>query len=579
MINIINEHLNNFKISISNDFKFRLWQKEAILEVINTYLENKYDSIILDAPTGSGKSIIALAVSYVLEKLKYSGYILTSEISLYEQYKEDFIKYKLNFGFINGVDNYKCHINDEKFSIGECRCRNLNPNLLYCRSNCEYLVTRDKAIENKITLLTYNYWLIQRNYVARKMEEADKPVPFQKRDFIFFDEAHKIDDIIQNHFSPKITRNIGDYLYEISQIINKNGFLFKLNASYNHSNLLKIIERIYDNESTSILFELLKEVESILVPFISIAEEIKTVLKDLYPFDKRKLPKEWKRGLWILDWIKDLHCKLEDYNEIITLTSVDNIIKNEANDEIKFNCLDERFMIIKHMHKQAGFKIFMSATIGTPQRYANVIALDKVKFMRIPSDFNYDKSPIFYLPKYKLSYKEKEKNLPYVLKVMDYIIEKKHKNNSGIIHTGSYEFMNYILKNSKYKNRLISYVNTQEKLQILNTFKNNKEGLILIGPSLLEGLDLKDDISRFQIFFKVPYPSLSDPLVKAKLKKSNEWYSWKTEISIFQGVGRSIRTKDDWAITYFIDGTIMNILNNRENFPDHFNNRLKNLMS
>jgi len=32
----------------------------------------------------------------------------------------------------------------------------------------------------------------------------------------------------------------------------------------------------------------------------------------------------------------------------------------------------------------------------------------------------------------------------------------------------------------------------------------------------LEGLDLKDDLARFQIVMKMPYPSLGDPLIKRK---------------------------------------------------------------
>jgi Rad3-related DNA helicase len=91
---------------------------------------------------------------------------------------------------------------------------------------------------------------------------------------------------------------------------------------------------------------------------------------------------------------------------------------------------------------------------------------------------------------------------------------------------------------------------------------------------LLEGLDLKDDTSRFQIFFKVPYPSLGDPLIKAKMQTSNEWYNWKTLNNIYQGIGRSVRSKDDWAVTYIIDGTFNNLLKHFKNDP-RFQKRLK----
>ena len=111
---------------------------------------------------------------------------------------------------------------------------------------------------------------------------------------------------------------------------------------------------------------------------------------------------------------------------------------------------------------------------------------------------------------------------------------------------------------------------------MLELFKK-KEDAVLMGPSLLEGLDLKDDTSRFQIFFKVPYPSLGDPLIKAKMQTSNEWYDWKTCISIMQGVGRSVRSKDDWAVTYVLDACFRSLINKQGFFPPSFMDRVKTI--
>ena len=91
------------------------------------------------------------------------------------------------------------------------------------------------------------------------------------------------------------------------------------------------------------------------------------------------------------------------------------------------------------------------------------------------------------------------------------------------------------------------------------------------------GLDLKDDKSRFQIFFKVPYPSLNDPLVKAKMSAFADWYDWKTGISIQQGAGRSIRSKDDWAITYILDACFRSLINKQDFFPPSFKERIKTI--
>ena len=76
---------------------------------------------------------------------------------------------------------------------------------------------------------------------------------------------------------------------------------------------------------------------------------------------------------------------------------------------------------------------------------------------------------------------------------------------------------------------------------------------VLISPSLHTGLDLKDELSRFQIITKVPYPNKSDRWTNAKRVADSEWYYWQTALKLIQAYGRSVRSKDDWARTYILD--------------------------
>ena len=69
--------------------------------------------------------------------------------------------------------------------------------------------------------------------------------------------------------------------------------------------------------------------------------------------------------------------------------------------------------------------------------------------------------------------------------------------------------------------------------------------MVLISPSLTEGLDLKEDLGRFSIFVKVPYPFLGDEWVKRRLELSDEWYQRQAFQNIVQGGGRVVRTPDD----------------------------------
>ena len=59
---------------------------------------------------------------------------------------------------------------------------------------------------------------------------------------------------------------------------------------------------------------------------------------------------------------------------------------------------------------------------------------------------------------------------------------------------------------------------------------------------------------------KVPYLSLGDKLVAAKMKNSQLWYSNQTVINLQQGFGRGIRNPNDWCISYVLDGCFSDLL-------------------
>ena len=230
----------------------------------------------------------------------------------------------------------------------------------------------------------------------------------------------------------------------------------------------------------------------------------------------------------------------------------------------------------KFFHANCNYKMYMSATIGDPAAYAKYVVIDRHFDIDIPSTFNFEKSPIFYVSDYKMSYREKDASLPKVIEMITKICEM-YSGQRGIIQTGSYNFAKSVLDSAPeyIKKRLVPYNDSKEKDDAISLFKFRKDK-ILIGPTLVEGLSFDDDLCRFLIIMKIPYPSLADNLVKEKKDINPEWYSNETAISMLQGIGRGIRSESDWCVTFILDGCFTYLMSESgKMFPPEFGGRIR----
>ena len=85
------------------------------------------------------------------------------------------------------------------------------------------------------------------------------------------------------------------------------------------------------------------------------------------------------------------------------------------------------------------------------------------------------------------------------------------------------------------------------------------------------GVDLKDNLSRFQVIVKVPYPDLTDKKVSVLKQRNPKWYEWNTILRLIQAYGRSVRNADDYANTYILDSSVSFLLKNgKEMIPKWF---------
>ncbi|HEY7079635.1 MAG TPA: helicase C-terminal domain-containing protein, partial [Nitrososphaeraceae archaeon] len=226
--------------------------------------------------------------------------------------------------------------------------------------------------------------------------------------------------------------------------------------------------------------------------------------------------------------------------------------------------------------------LIMSATILNHKAFCRNVGLnpDEIKFIQVPSDFILERRPIIPLNVAYLNYNnlQSEEIKLAIAKTVDTIM-LMHENHKGIIHTTSYEQLNFIKENVSQINArrlLVTDPEVQRDDVISEHMKSTTKPTVLISPSLHTGLDLKDELSRFQIIIKVPYPNKSDRWTNAKRELDPEWYYWQTALKLIQAYGRSVRSKEDWAKTYILDSAFGYFVNkNKGMLPSWFIQAIK----
>jgi len=212
----------------------------------------------------------------------------------------------------------------------------------------------------------------------------------------------------------------------------------------------------------------------------------------------------------------------------------------------------------------------MSATIISKVNFCELLGVDpkEATFIHMPSPFPVDNRPIVYTGIGKMSSREIDNTLPKLKEAVAAVLNQ-HKNEKGIIHCHSYKIAWYIKKNLRNSRLLIHGSDNRD--EVLKKHINSKQPTVLLSPSMTEGVDLKADLSRFQIICKVPYPYLGDKLVSKKMHKWRWWYPYTTAKTIIQSVGRSVRSEDDTAVTYIFDSDWDRFYsNNKQLFPEDF---------
>ncbi|MFZ0328565.1 MAG: ATP-dependent DNA helicase [Nitrososphaeraceae archaeon] len=620
-----------------------------------------YKYIILEAPTGFGKSPVAITIAMTLG----SSYICTSTKDLQTQYSRDFPYLKV----AKGKNNFPCLVKEDFIKNGMYRCGiciSDNANECYhttveygpCMTNesfkdsgCKYRsFLKDYKISNKGTKNEqvfidedsrnyyqeeYSQWLHLRNL---KEKNPWKPCEYFNQLNMALTSSHSIFNysiflaLLPNKKNlPERELLVLDegHLLE-TEIVKFRGLTISKRRWKRYLHDLKISDYGYDDIENWIDF--LIEVETkmlVLTGNSSLAESLAIERKIKYNYWRGKVSskkgdkknnnsynrKKIVSASDLFDSDEEIAQKYADDESIsrksaanlgdelaidavrdterLTRT-INNILANQKNwiiSEIK----KENYEVVKVELKpldvstyckalldKCSKSLIMSATILNYKAFCRNVGLnpDEVKFIQIPSDFPLERRPIIPLNVAYLNYNNLQSNEVKlaIAKIVDNLMSL-HKNDKGIIHTTSYEQLNFIKENISGTNArrlLVTDPEIQRDDVIFEHTKSTTKPTVLISPSLHTGLDLKNELSRFQIITKVPYPNKSDKWTNAKREVDAEWYYWQTALKLIQAYGRSVRSKDDWAKTYILDSAFgYFVKKNKDKLPSWFIQAIK----
>lgn len=561
---------------------FRKYQKETINKVLDIIEKGEKHNIVIQSPVGSGKSNIGYVTAAYLsgEDPTWRNFLMSSQNMLLDQYTDEFSDV---MAVIKGGDNYPCSVNQKTYPEGLCHSINTKKSDLPCYWGCEYVQARQKAREHSLTLSNFHYFLLEFDFVKQ----------MKKRNLAIFDEAHNIEGIMMDYrsvtISAQLIKKCNDLLNEF-----KTGksefwtFCRKSMADYEeelqHFNVEDYSKLLTDENIAHNTRVFKEEIFPVFLKYLNgiigtVESALKRKLSDIkdYAHDMNETEYEMEKSGFgkarkIITDLERVRCKFSNFKKDIEKTEW--IVDIEL-DKMKNPCgilvkpVKVGFLTQDALLQMADFRIFMSATVCGYERFCENIGLDlnDTVYIEVPSTFPVENRPFFYEPIAKMNYQNMQSNLKNIVKFIDDIMEKNQ--TKGIVHCVSYNNMNFIKNNSRYSSRLLIHDSTN-KNQVLKQFYASKDK-VLVSPSSQEGLNLQDDLSRWQVLIKVPYLSLGDKQIKRRMEIDSDWYAYQAVLAIIQSTGRSCRSEIDWCKTYMLDGNFERLYEfNEELFTSDF---------
>ena len=526
------------------EFKLRHQQLDALVRIHKAMFVDDVDVVLLEAPTGVGKSIIELALCRFFNAFEQSAFIVTPQKTLQDQLaKLPSVKP------MKGRGSYTCALVPELTAV-QAPCLN-NPGVRETNpqcsdTKCPYFKALSEA--KAAPIVAHNY--------ASLIAQAHIGGHFGTRGLLCLDEGHTAANWIRNYMSLELTLNDLATITTSQPPGDPNLFMGWFRAIM--SEITQVPHGVPERIVTTIM-RVFSHRQVYGVPAESLHEKYVEEMRELQPEDREPY----------MSWA----CA-ELSGTDVGLTPWHVAIEPTEGGGTKFVCTPIRVApMAKTLTGLGGKVLIVTATILDQDLMLRELGMASMSNAEVIIEDAFDPNNRPIRKKYigSMSYASAKSTFPNLVDELHRIITY-HADESGIIHTASHALAYDVFRalNGRYPLRKVVQMPREGRDGVIDKFLTGGYGpnAILIGPGLMEGIDAKDASARWQAMCKVPWPHRKDPVVSWFLDDPNpraqrhgaRWYMWKTAQQCVQGFGRVCRTPDDFGVTYLLDSGFEKIL-------------------
>lgn len=511
--------------------EFRPHQIEAMVDIVDMF-DSGIDVVLLDAPTGTGKTSIGEGVRRMLGSAK-TAYCPDSK-DLQDQFMSDFGSYAR---LLKGRANYPTADNPKAFTpltrytqgVTAADCNKKKEILPACGSctltsevavmhcsmchpgphACPYEKAKVAALSAELSVLNAAYFVT----------EANGPGMFSKRDFVIFDEADTLESVLMGQIEVSISANRRTQL----------GLDFPAK---------KTVEASW-----------IEWVNEEAIP--KVAAHSSKAAMTVRLGDRSAESLRWAR------YCESLLGKLKKLRE--ALNEGNAVYDGYDRGEIRFQPVTVAAFAPEMIWRHGKKFLLMSATFIDAQETVDSLGIERAGLrwgvVKVDSTFPAERRPIHIKSAANMIYKEKEVSWPKMAAMVERVLEEKHPQDRVLVHTVSYAFTSYLADKLNHLHRpILSYTTAGERAEVLAKYKA-LGGSVLLAPSMDRGVSLNDDLCRAVIVTKMPYANMKDKRVIARMygKNGQTWFQVQTLRKLIQMTGRGMRSEDDSCDTWILD--------------------------